>query len=182
VTGGYVTLEAGNPALVRAPLMRRFLAFLIDGVILFALAQVEFAAFWGEILALHRHIPVGLLLANAAIGMFYAVAPVVIWGGTPGKLVMGIYIATESGSYLSVWQAALRYMAISGFFVTSVARESSLAGSVPLYIDLLWFGATLIMLVADQNGHRALHDRIAGTRVLRGRLPNRSGLQLNGAP
>jgi uncharacterized RDD family membrane protein YckC len=155
---------------VTAPLGRRFLAFLIDGIIAFALLQLSFRAFGENFFRVNADTPDALLALNLAIAALYGIAPVVLWGGTPGKLAMGLYISDSSGNGVSVWRATLRHVAFSNFFVTTLFTPSF---DFALYFDgLLWI-VSLIMMFTDAAQRRALHDRIAGTRVLRGKATPR---------
>lgn len=67
-------------------------------------------------------------------------------GATPGKHLLGMRIVREDGSPLGYGRAALRFLAE--------------------LISLLTFGAGYLMILVHPD-KRALHDLIAGTRVIR---------------
>lgn len=70
-------------------------------------------------------------------------------GATPGKQLLGLRVVREDGTKLGYGQAAARYLAE--------------------LVTLLTFGAGYVM-IAFHPEKRALHDLIAGTRVLQRRM------------
>lgn len=69
-----------------------------------------------------------------------------VWGTTPGKRVLGLYVCTEDGQAgLSIARAMLR---LGGYLASTL---------------LVGIG----FLMALSSSKRALHDRIAGTYVRR---------------
>jgi uncharacterized RDD family membrane protein YckC len=163
-----VTLEIAAPALTTAPLGRRLLALLIDLFVGFLITQAVFRAFGQELFVLNRDIPSAARAATLSWAVVYNTLPVVLWGGTPGKLLMRLYIAHSNGRRVSLWTAVLRDLAFNSFYVSYIA--SILDRDTSLYlIDGIVLVVSLVMLFSDSDQRRALHDRIAGTRVLMGR-------------
>jgi uncharacterized RDD family membrane protein YckC len=78
-------------------------------------------------------------------------------GQTLGKQLMGIATVSEDGSFLTYRQALKRETVLK--FLLLTAAMASVIGWVWVAVDLLW------PLRDSQN--RAMHDRIAKTRVVR---------------
>ncbi|HUR74335.1 MAG TPA: RDD family protein [Sporichthya sp.] len=96
------------------------------------------------------------VVAVVAVAVFlaYEAGTLVVWGATPGKLLLGLRVfAFDGGRQLSFGRAAGRV----GMY--------TLVGAVPCGIG------QVIMLVTAANDpsgwHRAWHDRAAGTVVVR---------------
>ena len=117
----------------------RFLAFLIDSVILFGMNLV-----------------VGLLVTNFLgafmlqlfLGAVYSIAFWVGQGATPGKMAVGIKVVMANGEPIEVGAACLRYF---GYWLSGL---------------ILGIGYLMIALSAEKRG---LHDNIAGTIVIKTR-------------
>lgn len=129
----------------------RFLALLIDVVILGAVfAAVAFV--FGIFLATTRNVGVALgslgLMYMGAIGlsMVYECYFLVNNGATPGKMVLGLKVITPDGGGITWGRAIGRFFA------------KGLSGMI-LYIGYIIAGFDL--------EKRALHDHLAGTRVIR---------------
>lgn len=104
----------------------RFFAWAVDAVILGILSVV-----------------LNLLMIPIAIA--YGVVPPVMWGGTPGKLLLGLRIVKPDGSPIGYKESVIRWLA------------TALSGLI--------LGIGYLMIAWDPE-RRALHDRIAGTRVI----------------
>ena len=76
-------------------------------------------------------------------------------GATPGKIAMGIHVADKDGGRPRPDSVILRYVVL-------------LAGALPFGIGTI---VSILLVASDREQRRALHDRIAGTRVLDGRPP-----------
>jgi uncharacterized RDD family membrane protein YckC len=134
---------AAPPAGVR----RRAVALLIDGLVVWALLKV------GDLAA------TGLgrfeLIAQAFTYSYAAVAPAAYFalchgtgGRTLGKRVLDIRVVTEAGEPAGYPQALARYLA--------------------WWVSLLPLGLGFVM-AAFRTDRRALHDLVAGTRVVKSR-------------
>jgi uncharacterized RDD family membrane protein YckC len=134
-----------------AGIWRRFWAVSLDGIIVwFAFFSVGlFAGMLGFGSVFKQATGIAALLSplfSIAIGATYAIVFIGKMGATPGKMAMGIKVVRPDGSPVSMGQSAGRYFStmISGF--------------------TLGIGY-LIAFFDDER--KTLHDRIAGTRVIR---------------
>jgi uncharacterized RDD family membrane protein YckC len=132
------------------------------------------------------------LLPGTLFGLFYNVYLVRRFGGTPGKLIVGIRIRKLDGEPVGYREAFLRYfpqfvltllmsvallfplfhMSDAEYFSLSLMQRSrrmlELAPSWynPLqWTQTAWFWSELIVLLTNRK-RRALHDFIAGTVVV----------------
>jgi uncharacterized RDD family membrane protein YckC len=95
----------------------------------------------------------------------------IVWSATPGKRLLGMYVAGGAGAGVRPLNAAIRVAAYHFFFLGFFLREE--VGLQTLgWIFLLVVLLNVTMVLTDPQ-RRTLHDRIAGTRVLRGRPPKR---------
>jgi uncharacterized RDD family membrane protein YckC len=135
------------------------------------------------------------LLPGILFGLFYGVYLVKRFGGTPGKLIVGIRIRKVDGEPVGYREAILRYLpdAILGLLMSiallfplfhmsnaeyhSLAfleRSQRLAAQAPswyqplVWIQNIWVWGELIVLLTNEK-RRALHDFIAGTVVVHDR-------------
>lgn len=140
----------------------------------------------------HRLSRVYWFIPNVAFGFFYCVYLVKRFGGTPGKLIVGIRIRKLDGEPVGYREAFLRYFpdAILGLLLAIILiipvfhmtdeefrsfppkernlRIAKLASPLkePLGIaQQVWLWGELIVLLTNQK-RRALHDFIAGTVVV----------------
>jgi uncharacterized RDD family membrane protein YckC len=155
--GGGVVFEARRRR-VRAPFSLRCGALLVDytlaiGIIAFTtlLARtVGGSVQWtGEAM-----LAVGYLVSLVVLVLNFFVLPV-FTGATVGKWATGLRIERLSGARLGFGHATLRH-------------------TVGYLASLLTLGLGFLLAVFDAEG-RALHDRIAGTIVVRERGGNGSG-------
>jgi uncharacterized RDD family membrane protein YckC len=140
--------------LVYGGFWRRFLALLLDGVILMiVMFPIEMALGMFSGPSLTRPNPgaalgfLGIIwLISLLLNVTYYTYFVSQKGATPGKMVMGMKVITATGERPSVGLAAGRYFA------------QLLSGLV--------FGIGFLIAAFDDQ-KRALHDHICGTRVIR---------------
>jgi uncharacterized RDD family membrane protein YckC len=173
---------------------------------------LRYAGFWPRLASLLLDVlifaPIGVLIfwgqANFRLFRVYCFLPIVLWslffgiwlvqryGGTPGKLIMGIRIRKLDGDPVGYKEACLRYLPD---FILSVLTSLALIYSVlhmsdpeyqaltftainkrvielapswykPLqWIQSAWVWGELIVLLTNSK-RRALHDFIAGTVVV----------------
>ena len=162
-------------------------ALLLDMLIMLPLGAL---AFWGS--ERYRLFDLYYLVPGTVFSFFYGVYLVRRFGGTPGKLIVGIRIRKVSGEPVGYREAVLRYMpefilgtlmsiallmsvlhmsdadyhALS--FMDRAKRTVELAPSwyKPLQIaQNVWVWGELIVLLTNRK-RRALHDFIAGTVVV----------------
>ncbi len=96
-------------AVVYAGFWMRFLASLIDGVILLIVGLVLAAAAGGT---------TGAVL-QFAFGIVYVIGFWIAQGATPGKMALGIQITTVDGEPIGLGRAILRYI---GYFVSWITK------------------------------------------------------------
>ncbi len=162
-------------------------ALLLDLLIMLPLGAL---AFWGT--QRYRLFDLYYLVPGTFFGLFYSVYLVQRFGGTPGKLIIGIRIRKVSGDPVGYREALLRYfpefilgmlmsiaLLIPVFhmsdteyhtlsFMERAKRMVELAPSwyKPLQIiQNVWVWGELIVLLTNRK-RRALHDFIAGTVVV----------------
>ena len=127
---------------VPASLQFRGLAFLIDWGIVFILAM-----FVASGAGVSEGVRLPILLGVASI---YEVGFMVAMGTTPGKIAMRMQVTDAHGNRLEPDKAILRSVVF-------------LIGIFALFIG---FAISLIMASSDPM-HRTLHDRLAGSIVVR---------------
>jgi uncharacterized RDD family membrane protein YckC len=98
-------------------------------------------------------------------------------GGTPGKLLLGLRIADESGRRIGLRAAALRNMIYQALASTSVFGPLFPAGPIRTLLDSTIMSLVLQVVLFGtmnrRNGYRAVHDLLSGSRVVT--LPARAG-------
>ena len=174
---------------------RRFAAFWLDFLVLLPLTAV---VFWGSqryrLFSLYYFVP-GILF-----GLFYSGSDLVRrFGGTPGKLIMGLRIRRVSEEPVRYREAFLRYapefllgllmsiallppllqMTDAQYHALSfMDRSKRLVDLAPAWFkpiqifQQIWIWSEFIVLLTNRK-RRAIHDFIAGTIVVRER-PNQA--------
>ena len=165
----------------------RLASLLLDAIIMIPLMALSL---WGN--AQFRLLGVYYFLPGIVFGLFYSVYLVRRFGGTPGKIIVGIRIRKLDGQPVGYREAFLRYlpdfilgtlMSIAFIipvfhmtdaeyhslaFVERTKRMVELAPSwyKPLqWFQTAWVWGELIVLLTNRK-RRALHDFIAGTVVV----------------
>ncbi len=133
-----------------APFLLRALALLIDDALL-VLALLVF----GAILKGVGLTDAGAFISLIVAGATYHVGFLIGYSATPGKMAMGLYVGDRDGRRVRPDSAILRYL---------VYFAGNAAFGIGNFVSLV--------LVLTDRRRRALHDRIAGTRVLLGRAPD----------
>lgn len=130
----------------------RFLAFLIDGVVLYALGWLV-----EERLGMSHEAPPNILAADAFVqalpglilstlmALVYCTVMVGGWGATVGKMICGLRVVRGDGGRVTYGLSCTRYLAE---FVSAIA----------LGLGYLW--------VALSPSKRAWHDYLCDTRVV----------------
>lgn len=172
---------------VYAGFWRRLAAALVD----FAIAA-PIAAIWymfdrqGPALALY------LIVPKLAFTAWYGMYLVARFGGTPGKLILGLRITMQDGSPVTPRAAVLRHIVDFAFAVVVTVvvalavqklpaatfytlgfreRHAALEPFLPAWYDTLmlvagvWLWGEMLVLLTNRK-RRALHDFIAGTVVI----------------
>jgi uncharacterized RDD family membrane protein YckC len=115
----------------------RVLAYILDGILLLIVQLILMALITNQ---------GALTLANLVIGWLYFAGLESNMGATPGKLVMGMRITTVDGQNISFLRATGRYFA-------------KILSALILMIGYL--------MVAWDGHKQGLHDKIAGTYVIK---------------
>ena len=167
---------------------RRLVAMLVD---LLILLPYLFVWWIFDALRLPFIIPA---LFSVIFTAWYAIYLVQKFGGTPGKLIMGIRIAMLDGSKVTARAAVMRYavlfctstllalaMAMSSFSLEGtpsyetldfIDKQIKLKAVAPAWYGLvhwleqIWIWSEFITMLFNKK-RRALHDFMAGTVVIR---------------
>jgi len=162
-------------------------SLLLDIVIMLPLGAL---VFWADMH--YRLFSVYYLVPSILLGLFYGVYLVQRFGGTPGKLIVGIRIRKLDGEPVGYREAFLRYlpdailcllMSIAWLVplfhlsdteyraLTYLERSKRMAEFAPFWskplqwAQMAWMWGELIVLLTNRR-RRALHDFIAGTVVV----------------
>jgi uncharacterized RDD family membrane protein YckC len=142
--------------LIYSSVGRRFLAMILDGLILGLLGMIPYIALGASMFGkmnsaeMSSNFITSYLISTAlsfVINIVYYVGFIGKKGATPGKMIMKIKIVTPSGQPVSYGTAFLRY--------------------IGLIISFMILGIGYLMAIFDRKEKRTLHDRIASTRVIR---------------
>ncbi len=121
---------------------RRFVAYLLDGIILNIISWVLYFI----LIFLPYQMAIVIYIAFFIGSILYFP---IFWawqGATPGKMIMGIEIVKTDGRPIGIGRAIVRYI---GYFVSAII----------IYIGYL--------MIAMNKKKQGLHDMIAGTIVIR---------------
>ena len=164
---------------------KRFCAMWLDFLVMLPLIA---PTIWGDKFRLFQ---VCYFLPSIAFGLFYNTYLVKRYGGTPGKLIMGIRIVKVDGTPVTYREAFLRYApeftlgllmsasAVYAMFQMTNSEYSSLSfmerskrlaelepwGMTIQIINTIWVWGEFVVLLTNKK-RRALHDFIAGTVVI----------------
>jgi uncharacterized RDD family membrane protein YckC len=171
----------------------RFGSFLLDFVIFIPLIVVTLA-----INSINKDALLYTATFNLILGIFYNIYLVKKYGGTPGKLWVGLKIIKINGEDIGWREAILRHLVmflitISMFVVniisilqadaeyyeglTWIQKSQYLAGlnpvafSINTWLSNIWIYGEFIVLLTNER-KRAVHDFIAGTVVIKGKYHN----------
>jgi uncharacterized RDD family membrane protein YckC len=184
MAGGVESLDRRTEHRAVAKVSRRVVAWLIDvgllalvvfiGAIVLAAVVGPTVRFRSDlttseehlVIASRRMVIVSALVSTSLSGAYSAV-PWLVWGGSPGQLLLGLRVRSEHGVTLTSGQAIARWLLLFPPVGTVVALvdEPSLAallwGSVPI-----WYLFLFLSTVRHEK-KQGVHDRIAGTVVCR---------------
>lgn len=174
--------------LIDAPMMKRFLAFVLDWYLGGVVSMIPVALMWNmksgetkvnlDIVGLGK---AGIGAALAAIGLlilYFFVIPSVIWPGqTPGKRLLSIAIVQTDGKAVGVGSLALRQIGILLFIETmSLMTGNPISSLLTLILNektanIVSYSSMVLLVVSVLMGsfsrsHQTLHDRLAKTRVV----------------
>ena len=165
----------------------RLASILLDALILLPLSGLTY---WGA--SSFRLFNVYDLIPGLLFGLFYNVYLVRRYGGTPGKLLVGIVIRKGDGTSVGYREAFLRcsvtfglglLMSVALLFplfqmtdaeylsLSFVKRTERIIELAPWWYNplhwaqIVWFWSELVVLLTNKK-RRALHDFMAGTVVV----------------
>ncbi|HEX3622503.1 MAG TPA: RDD family protein [Acidimicrobiales bacterium] len=158
-----VPLDAGapveGPTVAVASLAQRLGGVLIDGlltsmvvVVPVLLGIVHFDS------VQDLRISPGWAAALLVFGAVYTIVPTALWGQTAGKLAVGSRVVVEADGSVPGWRRSLlRWFVAEG------------VGQIP-YIGI-WISLVVIGSLLFDSRRRGLHDKAAGTIVVRASRP-----------
>lgn len=153
---------------------------------------MPYAAVWVWLTTSYRMFEVYGAVPSLLINLGFHVYLVGRYGGTPGKLMMGLRVRRLDGSNVDYWTAFLRYSVLFLFLlldvpakylaVTSItdgeflalgrmARMELIAHHMPSWDSLVniclqvWVWSEFVVLMTNEK-RRSLHDFVAGTVVI----------------
>jgi uncharacterized RDD family membrane protein YckC len=148
-------MNEASSGVVLAPILPRIVAFAIDFLIMAAILSLGLSA---GVLNIEKGRPAdaATLAAIAVVAAVYYIAFLATASATPGKMAMRMHVAYRDGGRLQPDTAILRGMVLMVENLFPIALFVSFA-----------------VMVMDSE-RRALHDRVAGTVVVSGRLGERA--------
>lgn len=166
----------------------RVAAKLFDFIVLLPVTGLVF-----YINSISKSASIDVLIPNLLFGLAFEVVLVKIYGGTPGKLIMGLKIIQKNGDNVD-WKASFyRYsveffLAILGVYVMfltlNLIDDSTYASmgflkrnqlmstinpipaKIQSWTDFIWYFSGAIVLISNAR-KRTTHDFIAGTVVIK---------------
>jgi uncharacterized RDD family membrane protein YckC len=137
-----------------ASVAQRVVGALVDGLLTSMVVIVPLLLGLIEVEDLEERLPASVVLGLFCFGALYTIVPTALWGQTLGKIAVGTRVVVEEDGSLPGWRRSAVRWALPG-----------VAGRLP-YIGLLVSLGIMASLVLDRR-RRGLHDRLAGTIVVR---------------
>lgn len=155
------------PAVEVASVGQRIAGALIDGLLTSMVVVVPLLLGLIRIETLQeQRISAGWAFSLLVFGAVYTIVPTALWGQTPGKVAVGTRVVAEVDGSRPGWRRSAVRWAVPGFL-----------GRLP-YVGILVSLVVTGSLVLDPR-RRGLHDKAAGTIVIRGA---RARDQIGGQP
>jgi uncharacterized RDD family membrane protein YckC len=107
-------------------------------------------------------------LAVALLGPFYGLIEGLI-GRSPGKMLTGLRIVDEAGQPAPLGTLLVRYLVKSSSSLIALVAVFAGAKALDLVSQIVSFGILLGFFLVLTKSRQALHDKIAGTAILRKR-------------
>jgi len=151
-----------------APLNRRVVAYLLDGVLVYAMygfvmLTVRGAAAGAADVPIPDRDLVIVGLAAGAAQCAYFVATWLIFRGSLGQRVTGLLVVRETGERLGPLDGIARWAVLQGPLALAIAVPVGyFLGSIAVAV---WAAVLLTSVRQDPEG-RGYHDRIAGSRAI----------------
>jgi uncharacterized RDD family membrane protein YckC len=181
--------SANTQELLYGGFWRRLAAYAVDFAILVPLGLLT-----TKLIYISRDAYLVALIVGTFIAILFHVYLVKRFGGTPGKMVLGLRITRPDGSPVGYKEASIRYSVLfivsillsvpllTNLFAMSDADYVAFASAKPSlrslevdvpawyqplqYLGSIWVYSEFIVLLTNKK-RRALHDFLAGTVVIR---------------
>ena len=137
-----------------ASIAQRVGGALIDGLLVSMVVVVPLLLGLIELDNLERSLPGPVLFGLFLFGAIYTIVPTALWGQTLGKIAVGTRVVAEQDGSLPGWRRAALRWALPGII-----------GRLP-FVGL-WVSLAVMASLAWDRRRRGLHDRLAGTIVVR---------------
>jgi uncharacterized RDD family membrane protein YckC len=147
---------------------KRVLAFLLDAIIF---SPIVFLYMRYDRYFLENRLVFPVLL-YLILPCFFQVFLNVKYGGTPGKLIVGIRIVDCDGHYISLMQSIYRVSPQIIASILSIVGDFFISGEqIKRIITLIegaitWFYFIDVLVIVFNKKRRAIHDYIASTYVV----------------
>jgi len=104
---------------------------------------------------------------TSVVGLAYFTVAWTRFGATPGQRILGLQVrASDGASRLGFGRAALRWALLGGPLWIAYTSVPGLVGLVCLGTSVVW-ACRVVLSAALDPAARGLHDRLAGSRVIR---------------
>jgi uncharacterized RDD family membrane protein YckC len=149
---------------------RRFLAFVVDGLILYLVGRTIGAALFNT---LSQMGPWGMLVGFCIALVYFALLDSRIGNGqTVGKRLLKLRVVDTQGNAISFWKSLARYTVFAApHFISKLGLPASRTPwIVPFVIFIVAVGvggSTLYLLIFNRHTRQGLHDLIVGSYVVK---------------
>lgn len=149
---------------------KRVLIYLIDIIILAIPSVYLYRYSYFVAIDLQSGIP---LIARWVLLFIYFISFTVIFGGTPGKLILKTRVVNKEGHNLSIFSATIRYsFLILNGFVLALIEVEKFHNSDNNFLSLISSFTGLLLLIDAtcilfNKQKRALHDVLARSLVIK---------------
>ena len=137
-----------------ASIAQRVGGALIDGLLTSMVVVIPLLLGLIEIDELDESLPAAVILGLFLFGALYTIVPTAMWGQTLGKIAVGTRVVADADGSLPGWRRSALRWALPG-----------IVGRLP-YVGL-WVGLAVMASLVWDPRRRGLHDRLAGTIVVR---------------
>ncbi len=150
----WTTQAPEAPAQQLASIAQRVGGALVDGLLTSMVVVIPLLLGLVEIDRIETSVPGPIVLGLFLFGAIYTIVPTALWGQTLGKIAVGSRVVAVDDGSLPGWRRSALRWALPG-----------VVGRLP-YIGL-WVGLAVMASLVFDPRRRGLHDRLAGTIVVR---------------
>ena len=134
---------------------QRVVGALVDGLLTSMVVVVPLLLGLIELDDVEEGLPPPVLIGLFLFGAIYTIVPTAVWGQTLGKIAVGTRVVVDDGEgSLPGWRRSALRWALPG-----------IAGRLP--VIGLWVGLIVMASLVLDGRRRGLHDRLAGTVVVK---------------